>query len=51
MEHTTQNETVAQLDAMPLWQYALRFGGLIVSDERLAAYTAERRAQLVALGR
>lgn len=45
----TTTETVAQLDALTLEQYALRFGGLIVPADRLAAYKAERRAQLVAI--
>lgn len=35
------------LDAMTLNEYALRFGGLIVPDARLAAYKAEYRAALL----
>ena len=37
------------LDGMPLHVYALRFGGLLVSDEHLIAFKAEYRVYLLSL--
>ncbi len=43
------NALVVKLNKMTLVEYALRFGGLIVSDDRLIAYKAEYLAKLMRL--